>query len=101
MKAKQVLSQKGVAPHERDLFKQPLSVDELRTLLAGRSPREIFSTRSPTFKQLGLDDSKLTDEERLRLMSEHPALIRRPIVAIGDQLVIGYDAKALDAALPS
>ena len=95
-----MLSQKGVEIQERELFKQPMSVDELRALLDGRSPKEIFSTRSPTFKKLGLDDSMLTDDDRLRLMSENPPLIRRPIVVVGKQLVVGLDAKALDAALP-
>ncbi len=69
----------------------------MRALLGGRPASEIFSTRSPTFKKLGLDDSKLTDDDRLRLMSEHPPLIRRPIIAVGDRLVIGYDAKGIEA----
>ncbi|MBX5491803.1 MAG: transcriptional regulator [Chloroflexi bacterium] len=95
-----MLSQKQVPHRERDLFKEPLSIEELRALLRGRPASEIFATRSPTFKKLGLVDRELTDDERLRLMSEHPPLIRRPIVAVGDRLIIGFDAKALEAALP-
>lgn len=95
-----MLSRKQVPHRERDLFKEPLSIDELRALLRGRPASEIFATRSPTFKQLGLAGRELTDDERLRLMSEHPPLIRRPLVAIGDRLIVGFDAQALEAAFP-
>jgi arsenate reductase-like glutaredoxin family protein len=88
-----------VPHHERELFKQPMSVDELRTLLRGRPVSDIFATRSPTFKALGLADRPLDDDARLRLMVEHPQLIRRPIVQVGDELVVGFDAKQLEAAL--
>ena len=96
-----MLRQKGVAHRERDLFKQPLSGEELRALLAGRPASDIFATRSPTFKKLGLGERELTDEQRLALMSENPPLIRRPIVAVGERLVIGLDAKQLDEVLPA
>ncbi len=65
----------------------------------GRPVSDIFATRSPKFKELGLNDQALTDDERLRLMVEYPQLIRRPLVTVGDDLVVGLDAKALDAAL--
>ena len=87
-------------PHrERELFKEPLSVDELRALLRGRPASDIFATRSPTFKQLGLADQPLDDEARLRLMAQHPQLIRRPLVTVGDEIVVGYDAPRLEAAV--
>ena len=87
-------------PHrERDLFKEPLSADELRGLLRDRPVSDIFATRSPKFKELGLADAQLDDEERLRLMVEHPQLIRRPLIQVGDELVVGYDAARLQAAL--
>jgi arsenate reductase-like glutaredoxin family protein len=76
-----------------------MSADELRRLLGGRPVGEIFATRSPKFKELGLGSQTLTDDDRLRLMVEHPQLIRRPLVAVGDQLVVGYDAAGLEAAL--
>lgn len=94
-----MLSQKGITPRERELFKEPMSADEIRALLRGRPVGDFFATRSPKFKELGLADKELADDERLRLMAQYPQLIRRPIVAIGDDLVVGFDAKALDAKL--
>jgi arsenate reductase-like glutaredoxin family protein len=60
---------------------------------------DLFATRSPTFKALGLAGQELDDEARLRLMEEHPQLIRRPLVTVGDELIIGFDAKRLEEAL--
>ncbi len=34
-------------------------------------------------------------EEALRLMSEHPNLIKRPILVKGSQIVLGFDEPAL------
>jgi len=94
-----LLSQKGVPHRERELFKEPLSADELRALLRGRPVSDIFATRSPTYKKLGLADQDLDDEAKLRLMVENPTLIRRPLIAVGDELVIGLDARRLEEAL--
>jgi arsenate reductase len=88
-----------VTPQERELFKEPMSADDLRRLLNGRPVSDIFATRSPTYKKLGLAGQQLSDDDMLRLMVENPQLIRRPIVQVGDQLVIGFDARALDAAV--
>ena len=76
-----------------------MSADDLKKLLRGRPVSDIFATRSPKFRELGLNDQSLTDEDRLRLMVEYPQLIRRPLVAVGNDLVVGFDAKALEAAV--
>ena len=94
-----MLSQKGVAHRERELFKQPMTADELRALLRGRPVSDVFATRSPTFKKLGLANQDLDDEAKLRLMVEYPQLIRRPLVAVGDDLIVGMDARRLEESL--
>jgi regulatory protein spx len=94
-----LLSQKGVPHRERELFKEPMSADEIRRLLRGRPVSDVFATRSPTFKKLGLSDQELDDAARLRLMTEYPQLIRRPLVTVGDELIVGLDAARLEAAL--
>ena len=94
-----MLSRKGVAIEEKDFFKDRFSEPELRGVLRGRSPRDVFSWRSPSFKALGLDPSGISEDEMVRLMLEQPRLIRRPMVEVGDELIIGADQKALDRVL--
>ena len=62
-------------------------------------PSEIFSWRSPSFKSMGLGRETLSPEDLLGLMSQEPRLIRRPIIRIGDKLVIGANMKNIEAAL--
>lgn len=93
--------QAGLEVEERDFFQAPFSEAELRALVGGRSPADIFSWKSPSFRKLGIDRDSLDDDRMIALMLEEPRLIRRPITAIGDTLVIGADSKALARALSS
>lgn len=93
------LSQHGAEVTERDLFKQPLSAAELRDLLGDRPASDLFSTKSPRYKAMGLEGKTLSNDEMIRLMAEEPYLVRRPSFRIGDRLVVGMDTPQLDALL--
>ena len=84
---------------ERDFFQEPFSEEELRALIGDRSPADVFSWKSPSFRKMGIDRDSLDDDGMIALMLEEPRLIRRPITAIGDALVVGADPKALAQAL--
>jgi arsenate reductase-like glutaredoxin family protein len=90
-----VLAQEGAEVRARDFFKNRLGVEELRELLGGRSPAELFSWKSVLARQRGYQPGMLSDDEMLRLMAEEPTLIRRPFVRAGTRLVVGADAGAL------
>jgi regulatory protein spx len=94
------LHEKGVDIEERDFFQQRFSEDELRQLLQGHRVSQVFSWSSPSFKALCLASDGLDDEALLQLMLQEPRLIRRPLVKIGDRLIIGGAQKTLDEAFP-
>jgi arsenate reductase-like glutaredoxin family protein len=94
------LHEKGVELEERDFFQDRLSEDELRQLLQGQRPSEVFSWSSPSFKALGLAADGLDDQVLLQLMLQEPRLIRRPLVKVGERLIIGGAQKTLDEAFP-
>ncbi len=95
---KALLSQKGVEVEERDFFKEPFDEAELRGLLGGVSPGDIFSWRSPSVKKLGLDRDALSDDDLVRLMVEEPRLVRRPLLDVGGRLVVGTVKNAAELA---
>ena len=66
---------------------------------AGLSPRDLLSTRSRAYQALGLGERRLGDDELIDLMVEEPTLLRRPLVLIDGEVVIGSDRKRLAAAL--
>ena len=84
---------------ERDFFKEPFSGDELRALIGERSPSEVFSWKSPSFRKLGVDRGALDDEQLIAMMLEEPRLIRRPLIRVGHELIIGSSTETLSKAL--
>ncbi|MBI2872135.1 MAG: hypothetical protein HYY00_02970 [Chloroflexi bacterium] len=93
---------------ERDFFKERFSEGELRELLGSIPPSQAFAWRSPTARARGLRPSAeglrpeaLSEDDLLRLMLEEPRLVRRPLVRVGDRLLVGANLKALEAFLGS
>ena len=89
------LSQKGVELDERDFFQDGFSEEELRALIGDRPVSGYFSYNSPSFRKMGLDRDQLSNDQLLKMMVEEPRLVRRPLIQIGDDLVVGTDKKAM------
>ncbi len=91
--------QKGLELEERDYFKEPFSAAELDELAALAPRSDLFAWRSPSLKKLGLAGQELPDAELRKLMLQEPRLIRRPIIRLGERLLIGANLKDLEPAL--
>jgi len=85
-----------VEVNERDFFKNPFKRAEIDKLLRGKPASEMFNFRSPSFKQLGLEGDKLSDNELIDLMLKEPRLVRRPVVLIGDKVYFGAEKAVLE-----
>ena len=94
-----MLLQNGVEIQERDFFKEPFSEKEIRDLAESASITQLFARRSPSLKKMGLADQELSDGEMLALMLKEPKLVRRPLVRMGSQLLVGANLEAVEAAL--
>jgi arsenate reductase len=72
-------------------YTAPLSREKLRELLAKMSlaPRDLLRTSEPIYRELGLKQRTLSDDEIIELMIEHPDLIQRPIVERAGRAVLG------------
>ena len=89
----------GVELEERDFFQLPLSKEELLDILVGRSAGDIFSWNSPSFKKLGLARENLSDGDLIEMMLNEPRFIRRPLITVGNQLVVGLNKDGLTKLL--
>jgi arsenate reductase len=85
-----LLRDKGVEVDEIDLNKG-LSVEELEKLIGKRDYRDFLNTRNELYRDRGMKENPPPREEALRLMSENPNLIKRPILVRGNQMFLGYD----------
>ena len=99
---RELLVQAGYEIQERDYFKETFSREELLTLseeIGESGIAAMFATRSPSLKKMGLNANDLSDDRKLELMLEEPRLVRRPIVKVGDRLLVGANIKAITEAL--
>lgn len=93
-----MLKEKSVEFTYREYTKDPLSSDELSTLFGqlGQSPKALL--RSRDVKRLGIDPDQ-DDAALVAAMAEHPRLLQRPILVVGDQAVVGRPVENLNALL--
>jgi arsenate reductase len=72
----------GIEPHVIEYLKTPPTRLLLRQLIdrMGIAVREVIREKGTPYKELGLDDPSLTDDQLLDAMMAHPILINRPIV---------------------
>jgi arsenate reductase len=68
----------------------PLPEVKIRELLrkANASAADVLRRKEPLYKELGLDQRAVSDDELIALMAEHPRLLQRPIVERGDRAVL-------------
>ena len=93
-----MLREKGAAFEEVDL-NQGLSVAELEHLIGKRDYKDFLNTRNELYRERGMKENPPPRAEALRLMSENPNLIRRPILVRGNRMTLGFDEEALTAML--
>ena len=75
---------------EVDLSKG-LAVEELDRLIGNRDYRLFLNSRNELYRERGMAENPPPREEALRLMSENPNLIKRPILVKGGRMVLGFD----------
>jgi len=75
----------------------PLGRQTLERLLhkMGARPREILRTSEAIYKELGLHQRTVSDDELIDLMVQHPNLVQRPILEIDDKAVLGRPAERI------
>ncbi|MBU1691033.1 MAG: arsenate reductase (glutaredoxin) [Gammaproteobacteria bacterium] len=84
-----LIAENSIAAEVVEYLQTPPAREELRVLLKklGMKPAEIVRQGEAVFKER-YACRKLTDEEWLDAMVEHPILIERPIVVCGDKAIV-------------
>ncbi|HRQ93924.1 MAG TPA: Spx/MgsR family RNA polymerase-binding regulatory protein [Candidatus Accumulibacter phosphatis] len=55
----------------------------------------LLNTRGLTWRRLAVDERVAVDETKaLQLMAAHPTLIRRPLLAVGSCLLVGFSPES-------
>ncbi|WP_372831876.1 arsenate reductase (glutaredoxin) [Pontibacterium sp.] len=86
-----LLEERGIEPAIVKYLEETPSADELKSVLTklGISARDLLRKKEAEYKEAGLDDASLNEDQVIAKMIEFPRLIERPIVIKGDAARIG------------
>ncbi|HVG02306.1 MAG TPA: arsenate reductase (glutaredoxin), partial [Nitrospira sp.] len=78
-------------------YEQPFSKSLLKAILkkASLAVRDILRTKEDLYKSLQLSNEKLSDDQLLDLMIQHPDLIQRPLVEKGGRAMLARPAETI------
>ncbi|MBE9398557.1 arsenate reductase (glutaredoxin) [Pontibacterium sp. N1Y112] len=86
-----LLEERGIEPAIVKYLEETPSAEELKSVLTklGISARDLLRKKEAEYKEAGLDDTNLNDDQIIAKMIKFPRLIERPIVIKGDAARIG------------
>lgn len=101
-KARTWLEEHNIPFEERNIFSNPLNVDEIKQILqmTEDGTEEIISKRSKIFQDLDIDLDELPLQKLYTLIQKNPGLLRRPIIMDSKRLQVGYNEDEIRRFLP-
>ncbi len=92
-----LLQERNIAPEIVEYLKSAPNASQLRDILTklGVGPRDIMRKGEAVYKDHGLADASLSDDDLIAAMVADPILIERPIVVAGDKAALGRPPEAV------
>ena len=86
-----LLEEKATEINVIEYLKNPPTVKNLKVILSllEISPRDLMRKKEAEYKDLGLNNFDLSDEDLIDSMANHPILIERPIVLANGKAAFG------------
>jgi len=84
----------GAELESRDLSTERLTETELDALIGQRNYKEFLNPRNELYRTRNMKEHPPSRAEAIQLMAKEPNLIRRPILIVGSQVVLGFDEEA-------
>ena len=80
-------------------FKQTKpSISQLNSWAEKSDLKKLFNNRSRTYKDLGLAQQTLSDDDKIEWMSKEPLLVKRPVVEFNGDVLVGFDLDTYQGA---
>jgi len=102
-KAKKWLDDKGASYTERHIVEDNPSYEELKDFYgkSGLELKRFFNTSGLLYKEMQLKDNlpTMTDDEKLKLLATNGMLVKRPLLVLGDRVLVGFKEAEWEAAL--
>ncbi|MEX5667458.1 arsenate reductase (glutaredoxin) [Pseudomonas neuropathica] len=100
--ALELLEARGLTPNVVRYLETPLNAAQIKALLGklGISARQLLRSGEDEYKMLQLADESLSDAQLIDAIAQHPKLMERPILEVGDKAVIGRPPENVLELLP-
>lgn len=87
----ELLTERGIEPEIIRYLETPPTEQELKDILSALNltPRELMRTKEKEYKEQGLNNPELSDEQLIAAMIATPKLIERPIVIASGKVALG------------
>jgi len=80
-----------------NLKKEPLSEGKLDEFVHKVGLDVLINKRGTTYRNLGLKDKDLSEDELFDVLLENQTMIKRPVLELDDAVMVGYDEDAFDS----
>ena len=95
-KAQEWLEQNGIEYEIRDIKSDNPTYDELKGWYekSGLPLKKFFNTSGMLYRSMGLKDKlpDMSEDEQLALLASDGMIVKRPIAADGDTVLVGFNA---------
>lgn len=83
----------------QEIKTEPMTAEQLEEMknMSG-SYESLFSKRAMLYRQKGLHEQQLTEDDYKSLILEHYTFLKRPVILIDEQIFIGNSKKVVHAA---
>ncbi|WP_374276657.1 ArsC/Spx/MgsR family protein [Azonexus sp.] len=97
LRQKTLLAAAGHTVQAKNLKTEAWTADRLLAFVGKLPVAEWFNRAAPAVKSGEIVPENLDPETALKLLLANPLLIRRPLMEVGDERMVGFDVAAVDA----
>lgn len=97
LRQKTLLAAAGHTVQAKSLKAEAWTADRLLQFLGQLPVADWFNRAAPAVKAGEIVPERLGFEDALHLLLANPLLIRRPLMEVGEERMVGFDAAAVDA----
>lgn len=97
-KQKKVLRQSGIDVECRDLLTEKWTKKRLSSFFRGYLVSEWFNPAAPAIKKGEIKLDNISAADAIKIMLDTPLLIRRPLIEVGEQTILGFRISDIESA---
>jgi nitrogenase-associated protein len=99
LRQKTLLAAAGHTVQAKNLKTEAWTAERLLAFLGSLPVADWFNRAAPAIKAGEIVPEQLSAETALGLLLENPLLVRRPLMEVGEERMVGFDIPAVDAWL--